>query len=292
MPNDDSRLLAAYLHRADPEAFAALVAKLGPAVLRVCRTVLDDDHLAEDAFQATFLVLFRKASEIEDPERLRGWLCGTAYKTAARLRRRAIRLADRERPTGLEAAEERSPTTDHDVFVILREELEHLPEKYRAPLILCYLEGLTHQQAAEHLGWATGTVKVRLMRGKRQLRERLDRRKVLLAASLVALWRREAAASAPELMESTLRATDRAVEPPLAPSPTSGSTATTPPPGRFPTSGWAGAWIGALAILIATLAAATTLGAIVHLSPSGPASDSEADDLPANLTDLLNSDCS
>lgn len=277
MPNDDSRLLASFVQGSDPEAFASLVARLGPAVLRVCRTVVDDDHLAEDAFQATFLILFRKAHEIQDPDRLRGWLCGTAYKTAARVRRRAIRLAARERPASVEAAYQ-SPDSDHDIFIILREELGQLPDKYRAPLILCYLEGLTHQQAAEQLEWATGTVKVRLVRGKRLLRERLDRRKVALAGVLIALWRREAAAAAPGLVETTIRATDlmSAMHEPDA--------QTAP--------GWAALRNASLAILIAVAAAATAAGAVVRLSPTLITGEEDHVDLPANLTDLLRSDCS
>src|SRR4051794_38353528 len=84
--HDDARLLSAFIDSSDSEAFAALVARHGPAVLRVCRTVLHDDHLAEDAFQATFLALFKKAGAIQAPDSLKGWLCGVAYKTAARIR--------------------------------------------------------------------------------------------------------------------------------------------------------------------------------------------------------------
>ncbi|MDG3004133.1 RNA polymerase sigma factor [Paludisphaera mucosa] len=276
-PDDDARLLADFLRKSDPEAFAALVARLGPSVLRICRTVLYDAHLAEDAFQATFLVFYKKAASIQDPGSLRGWLCGTAYKTAARIRRRSIRVAQRECSSDLfDPSSDDAPESDHELFLILRQELDGLPDKYRAPLILCYLEGLTHEQTAEQLGWATGTVKVRLVRGRKLLRERLDRRKVALGAGLVLVWRREAGAAPPSLVESTLRATGSA----------GGRVATA----RIRTGplDWTAICRAVLLLTAAVAVAATATDAIIRPSPP-PGID--RDDLPANLTDVFRSVC-
>ena len=188
----DDRLLEDFVNHCDPVAFGALVRRHGPMVLRVCRSVLRDPHEAEDAFQATFLVLLRKASTIHDSSALGKWLCGVAYKTAARGRRKAARRREFERKwEDVSANDDAGTDPTHDVRAVVREELDRLPEKYRAPLVLCYLEGLTHEEAARHLGWASGTVKIRLVRGRKLLRERLDRRKVSLGAGLLMSWKRE-----------------------------------------------------------------------------------------------------
>ena len=288
--NNDSRLLTAFIDRSDAEAFAALVARHGPAVLRVCRTVLHDDHLAEDAFQATFLTLFKKAAAIQDPDSLKGWLCGVAYKTAARIRRRSIRQAEREKAWDENTSRgEHAPESDHDLFLIVREELDRLPDQYRAPLVLCYLEGLTHEQAARHLGWASGTVKTRLVRGRRLLRERLDRRKVVLAAGLLLLWRREAGAAPPDgLVESTLKAMSDAAPTGLASTSRAAETASAAPRWKLLLGDW-GLICGAIVVLW-ILGAAATHGAT--LIPWVSAPSIEKADLPANLTDVLGIDCS
>ncbi len=290
MQADDTQLLARFQEGSDPEAFAALVARHGPTVLRVCRTILADVHLAEDAFQATFLTLFQTAGAIQDPAALRGWLCGTAYKTASRIRKRSIRQAQRERASLADPSDAgQAPATDYDLFLIVREELDRLPEKYRAPLILCYLEGMTHQEAAAQLDWASGTVKVRLVRGRKLLRERLDRRKVALAAGLILLWRREAGAAPPDLLESTLRATavvirDQAPIRHVAEAPR--------PFGRIgpPSAGWAAICRAVFILTVAAALAATAAAAVILPSPPTPVG-MDADALPANLTDVLRVDC-
>lgn len=289
--NDDARLLNAFIDRSDAEAFAALVARHGPVVLRVCRTVLHDDHLAEDAFQATFLTLFKKAAAIQDPDCLKGWLCGVAYKTAARIRRRSIRQAEREKAWDEDAYRgEHTPESDHDLFLIVREELERLPDRYRAPLVLCYLEGLTHEQAARHLGWASGTVKTRLVRGRRLLRERLDRRKVVLAAGLLVLWRREAGAAPPEgLVESTLKAMNEAAPMGLPPTARAVDMASATPRWKLLLGDW-GMICGAIVLVWLLGAAAATRAAT--LIPWISAPSIQKADLPANLTDVLGIDCS
>jgi RNA polymerase sigma factor (sigma-70 family) len=201
-----------FLNQCDACGFPRLVARHGPMVLRICQSILRDPHDAEDAFQLTFMVLLQKAGTITDPAALGRWLCGVAYKTAARVRRRGDRRRTHERSWAQEPADDRSARDDeHDLFLLVREELERLPEKYRSPLLLCYFEGLTHEEAAEHLGWASGTVKVRLVRGRKLLRERLDRRKIALGAGILLLWKREAgAAPAEALVDSTVAAVKRA----------------------------------------------------------------------------------
>jgi len=160
-------------------AFAALVERHGPMVLRVCRGVLVDPHEAEDAFQATFLVLVRKARALWVRDSLGPWLHQVAYRTASCARSDAARRRRHER----RAAETRraNPADDRVGIVeewepMLHEEIDRLPERYRAAVVLCSLEGLTHEQAAQQLGWPVGTVKSRLARGRERLRGRLTRR--------------------------------------------------------------------------------------------------------------------
>jgi RNA polymerase sigma factor (sigma-70 family) len=206
----DTDLHQTFVNQCDAFVFRTMVARHGPMVQRVCRSVLRDPHDADDAFQLTFMVLFRKAATITDTDSVGRWLCGVAYKTAARVRQRGVRRRVHERSWAHEPADDRAERdVEHDLFVLVREELERLPEKYRAPLVLCYFEGLTHEEAAKHLGWAAGTVKVRLVRGRKLLRERLDRRKIFLGAGLLLpLWKREAAAApADALVDSTVAAT-------------------------------------------------------------------------------------
>jgi RNA polymerase sigma factor (sigma-70 family) len=157
-------------------AFAALVERHGLMVLRVCQSVLRDGHDAEDAFQATFLVLARKAGSIRKHDSLSGWLHGVACRVAACAKAATARRVRHER-TKAEAAptsvDDRDPD---DLASVLHQELERLPEKYRAPIVLCYLESLTHEQAAQQLRWPVGTVRSRLARAREQLRGRLMRR--------------------------------------------------------------------------------------------------------------------
>ncbi len=172
---------------------------------------LRDSHEAEDAFQATFLVLVRRAREIREPEALAGWLRGVAYRVAIRVRQQSSRR--REIETALADQNPRDPAGpsrewSFDLKDIVGDELTRLPEEYRRPIELCYLDGLTHQEAAHELEWPVGTVKVRLVRGRRILRERLGRRGVAMGAALLAILlpaRRAGAVSAP-LIESTSRA--------------------------------------------------------------------------------------
>jgi RNA polymerase sigma factor (sigma-70 family) len=171
-------LLGQFVSSADETAFEALISRHGPMVLGVCRRALRDEQDIEDAFQATFLVLVRRARSIRDRERVGQWLHGVAHRVAVRARANAARRRVHEQ-TGIkiEPARIDSPPLD-DVAVILDNELLRLPESLRAPLVLCYLEGLTHDQAAQRLGWPVGTVRSRMSRARDLLQRRLSRRGV------------------------------------------------------------------------------------------------------------------
>jgi len=157
-------------------AFAALVARHGPMVLSVCRRMLQDPHESEDAFQATFLILVRKGPAVRFETSLGPWLYGVSVKVARRLRS----LATRRRWIALDdsiggARPERRPASDVDLRFAIDDFLVELPANYRAAIVLCYLEGLTHEEAATRLQCPVGTVRSRLARGRAILKERLDR---------------------------------------------------------------------------------------------------------------------
>jgi RNA polymerase sigma factor (sigma-70 family) len=187
----DEQLLARFLG-GDAEtgeaAFRAIVLRHGPMVLGVCRHVLGGLHDAEDAFQATFLVLARKAGSIRDGRVLGRWLYEVGFRMAVRARANEKRRQTHER----QGAEMSSPPADNeaqirDVRPVLHEEVNRLPEKYRTPVVLCYLEGKTNEEVAQALGWPVGTVKGRLSRAREILRSRLSRRGVALSAALLLL---------------------------------------------------------------------------------------------------------
>ena len=161
-------------------AFTALVERHGPMVLHVCRASLRDSHDVEDAFQATFLVLVRQAGSLWVRDSLGPWLYSVAYRVAGAARVSAARRHIHEGRAAARAAvliPDPSRVVDaEEIGPRVHEELSLLPERYRAPLILCYLEGLTHEQAAEQLRCPVGTVRSRLARGREQLRARLVRR--------------------------------------------------------------------------------------------------------------------
>jgi RNA polymerase sigma factor (sigma-70 family) len=191
-------------------AFTALVERHGPMVLRVCRGSLKDPNDAQDAFQATFLVLVQKARSLWVQDSLGPWLHRVAHRIAYRARRSAARRREHER----RAAESRpawiSGREDGmDDSAVLHEEIDRLPDHCRLPVVLCDLEGLTHEQVARHLGWPIGTVKSRLTRGREWLRARLVRRGLAPAAGLAggaSIVRSASAAVPAELVEATARA--------------------------------------------------------------------------------------
>jgi RNA polymerase sigma factor (sigma-70 family) len=183
----DGHLLGRFVAQRDEAAFEALVQRHGPSVLGLCRRMLQDTHLADDAFQATFLVLVKKAGSIVRRHALGSWLYGVAYRVALKARAGAARRRARERPLStMTTAEPTYETRRADLLPALDEELNRLPEKYRAPLLLCYIEGKTYDEAARALGWSRGSVQGRLERGREKLRGRLARRGLALAATSVA----------------------------------------------------------------------------------------------------------
>jgi RNA polymerase sigma-70 factor (ECF subfamily) len=207
----DARLLERFVHARDGDAFAELVRRHGPMVLGVCRRVLRDREDAQDAFQVTFLVLARKATSVGQPELLANWLYGVAYRTAVRVRERVARRQFHERQSAamLDPADP-PPADTREVLAVLDEELEHLPEMYRTLIVLCYLEGKTHQQAACQLDLPVGSVSWRMNRAKELLHRRLTRRGLALSAAVFGLLlsgqRAAAAAVAGGLAENTTRA--------------------------------------------------------------------------------------
>jgi RNA polymerase sigma factor (sigma-70 family) len=204
----DAELLGRFLQTRDPAAFAALVERHGRLVWNVCRRVLDHDHDAEDAFQATFLLLAQQARAIRQQDSLSSWLYGVAYRIAVRARGR--RQVQRERTMPLTSDPVSPPETGwSDLKPILDEEVSRLPTKYRVPVLLCYFEGQTHAEAGQTLGWPTGTVAGRLARARDLLRTRLLRRGLTFSAAALGALLIEHAATAgvPELLfQSTIHA--------------------------------------------------------------------------------------
>jgi RNA polymerase sigma factor (sigma-70 family) len=182
----DRQLLERFARRRDAAAFEVLVHRHGPLVWRVCRQVLHNTQDCEDACQATFLVLVRKAGSIRRPELLGNWLYGVALRVAGRARKTVCRRQAHERPGAETLARQTEGAADGpDVMPHLHEELHRLPAKYRQPLVLCYLEGQTNEEAARQLRWPLGTLKVRLLRGREMLRTRLVRRGLALSPGVL-----------------------------------------------------------------------------------------------------------
>jgi RNA polymerase sigma factor (sigma-70 family) len=206
----DRQLLGQFVADRDEAAFAALLKRHGPLVLGVCGQVLGDLHTAEDAFQATFLVLARKAGSIRRTESLGPWLYRVALNIAKTAKGNAAQRQARERrAAAMKQPSSADPVVWQDWQPLLHEEIDRLPEKYRAAVVLCYLQGLTNQEAARQLGWPTGTVKGRLSRARDLLRDRLVRRGVTLSAAgcATALSPQGVCASVPgPLLHATLTA--------------------------------------------------------------------------------------
>jgi RNA polymerase sigma factor (sigma-70 family) len=203
----DAALLERFIGHRDEAAFAALVARHGPMVLRVCRRAIGDVHAADDAFQATFLVLARRATAVRRPEALAAWLHGVAHRVALKARAAFARRSIHE--TALPEPGPCDPRPDpledlsaRELLGLLDAEVRQLPEAYRLPVILCCLEGHTQEEAARLLGWSAGSVKGRLERGRARLHARLARRGLTLSAGLLAaeFSRSGASASVPVLL--------------------------------------------------------------------------------------------
>jgi RNA polymerase sigma factor (sigma-70 family) len=206
----DGRLLERFADQRDEAAFEVLVHRHGPMVWGVCRRVLRDHHDAEDAFQATLLVLARKGQSIAHRELVANWLYGVAYQTARKARATRARRQDREgQVTDMPEPEVACPDLRDDLTELLDRELSRLPEKYRIPIALCELEGKSHREAAEQLGWPIGTVSGRLSRARSLLAKRLTRRGVSLSGGALAVLLAQESASAsmpPRLIGATARA--------------------------------------------------------------------------------------
>jgi RNA polymerase sigma factor (sigma-70 family) len=209
----DGPLLQQFVARRDEAAFAALLRRHGPMVLGVCRRLLRHEQDAEDAFQATFLVLARRAAAVAPPELVGNWLYGVAYQTARKARATRARRQSRERQvTAMPEREAPRPGPWRDLRPLLDQELSRLPDTYRAVLVLCDLEGKTRKEAARLLGWPEGSVCGRLARARQLLAGRLALRGVALPAGALATVLTENAAPAAvpaALAEETVRAAGR-----------------------------------------------------------------------------------
>lgn len=212
-PLSDAQLLEQFASgqaEATEMAFEAILERHGPMVLRACRDALDDPNDADDAFQATFLVLLRRAGSIRGRRCIAAWLYGVARRVAARAR---VESARRRRLEARAAnPSESSYPGPLDEGAIVREEVARLPEKYRSPIVLCYLEGLTHEGAAQRLGWPVGTVRGRLARARDLLRTRLTRRGVAgaMASTVLGAFQESTAVVVPRaLRQATLAAVSR-----------------------------------------------------------------------------------
>jgi len=207
----DGQLLEDYISRREEAALAALVRRHGPMVWGVCRRVLRNHHDAEDAFQATFLVLVRKAASIASPELLANWLYGVAHQTALKARATTAKRRARERQvTDMPEPAVTEQGLWHDLQPLLDQELSRLPEKYRVAIVLCDLEGKTRKEAARQLGVPDGTLAARVARGRAMLAKRLARHGLAVSGgSLAAMLAQNASAAAgvpTSVLSSTIKA--------------------------------------------------------------------------------------
>jgi RNA polymerase sigma factor (sigma-70 family) len=183
----DGELLECFVSRRDAAALEALVRRYAPMVWGVCRRVLRDHHEAEDAFQAAFLVLVRKAGSITPRERVGSWLYGVARQTALKARATAAKQRARERQgTDVPEPATKGPGPADDLSCALDEEMSRLPDKYRAAIVLCHLQGQTRKEAARQLGVPEGTLAARVARGRALLAKRLARRGLAVSGGALA----------------------------------------------------------------------------------------------------------
>ncbi|HLN28755.1 MAG TPA: sigma-70 family RNA polymerase sigma factor [Gemmataceae bacterium] len=199
----DSELLKRFLERHEETAFAILVGRHGPMVLGVCQRILHDSHAAEDAFQATFLVLVRRSAAIRKRGSVGSWLHGVAQRIALRARAQSAAQRDRiRRFDPIPRADTLDELSWQELRTVLDEEIGALAEKYRAPVVLCCLEGKSYDQAARELGWPKSSLANRLTQARGVLRKRLVQRGIFLSAATLAagLTERVTGAALPALL--------------------------------------------------------------------------------------------
>ncbi len=182
----DAELLERFTSQGEEAAFAALVRRYGPLVLGVCRRILQHEQDAEDVFQAVFCVLARKAGTIRNRGAVGAWLHGVAYRIAQKARTGRRKLVTPTHLPDVSAPEDSPAWVWQELRPILDEEINRCPEKYRQAFVLCYLEGLSKEEAAARLGCPLGTLLSRLARARERLRARLLRRGLVLSAAGVA----------------------------------------------------------------------------------------------------------
>jgi RNA polymerase sigma factor (sigma-70 family) len=193
----DAQLLEHFLSRHEERSFEALVHRHGPMVMGVCRRILGNREDAEDAFQATFLVLARKARSIKPRSMVGNWLHGVAYRTAMKSKvMRAQRLARVRRASEMARTDAPEERVWEHIAPLLDRELSGLPEYYRSAVVLCDLEGMSRKEAARKLGWSEGTLSGRLARARALLARRLSRFGLSISGGALALVLSEQAASA------------------------------------------------------------------------------------------------
>src|SRR5262245_16525593 len=247
----DAELLRRYLDTGDPKAFEHIVRRHARTVLGICRRILIDPHAADDAFQATFLQLVRKARTLHAPGALAAWLYATARRTALRHRRPGPPPQSAEPPAS--AQDPLDLLTARELLAAIEGEIARLPERYQLPLILCSLDGLSKQEAADRLGLPAGVFRGRLDRGRERLRSALARRGFAPAAALGLLVPLTASASA-ELVRRTVGVCARGEPAPAAIA--------------LLAAGRVGVWTKAG--LVAGLLLAVGLGVLAAAGPAGP----------------------
>jgi len=213
-PTNDTRLLERFVRDRDEAAFADLVARHGPVVWAACRRGAPTAADAEDAFQATFLVLALRADRVRRSASVGGWLFRVAVRLAARTRARGARADAPDRPIADPTPDPADRAAWRDLVTVLDAELAALPDAVRAALVCCYYEGLTQDEAARRLGWKARTVRARVARGRTILRTRLARRGVDLGAALAAAGVGATASAGSPAVGSVLPADGPVVGPP------------------------------------------------------------------------------
>ena len=209
--SSDAALLARFLATKDDAAFSQIVQRHGPMVLAVCRRILRNSTDAEDAFQAAFMVLARRAASIDPPHMLGHWLYGVAYRTANKARTtRAIRMNRERQAAPMERPDVTDPAVLAEIQAIVDQEVQRLPRTYRAPIIACHLQGLSRAQAAKQLDLNEGTLSSRLNRGKEMLADRLRKLGYALPAAALLLLLQAPSSTAATVSSSLVASTTTA----------------------------------------------------------------------------------